>query len=151
MKNNKDILIGVIALLLICLASICCLGILLFDPLSVLSTPTPYVLIPIETIIAGTSNAAQMQTLAGASPIPSTLRPTWTPIPTSTLVFLSTQIIETQPIPAACSCTGDLYNCSDFSTHSQAQACFSYCISQGRGDIHKLDGNNDGDACESLP
>lgn len=30
-----------------------------------------------------------------------------------------------------------------------AQACFNYCVAQGVGDIHGLDG--DGDACESLP
>jgi micrococcal nuclease len=50
-----------------------------------------------------------------------------------------------------CSCSGNTYNCGDFSTHNQAQACYNYCISEGRGDIHRLDGDNDGLACESLP
>jgi hypothetical protein len=75
--------------------------------------------------------------------------PTFTPLPlpTNTLVV----VIPTSP-PAAgvCSCSGDTYNCSDFSSHASAQACFNYCVSIGRGDIHRLDGNNDGDACESL-
>jgi micrococcal nuclease len=55
-----------------------------------------------------------------------------------------------QPV-AVCSCSGNLYNCSDFGTHAAAQACFDYCVQQGRGDIHRLDGDSDGDACESLP
>lgn len=50
-----------------------------------------------------------------------------------------------------CSCASNSLNCSNFSTHSQAQSCFNYCIGQGRGDIHRLDGDNDGSACESLP
>lgn len=27
----------------------------------------------------------------------------------------------------------------------------NWCISQGRGDIHVLDSDDDGEACESLP
>ncbi|MEA3345319.1 MAG: thermonuclease family protein [Chloroflexota bacterium] len=52
---------------------------------------------------------------------------------------------------AACDCSGDLYNCSDFSTHDEAQACFEYCKSLGHGDVHHLDGDNNGVVCESLP
>lgn len=53
--------------------------------------------------------------------------------------------------PAAiCACSGDLYNCADFATHSQAQACYTHCVSVGAGDIHRLDADNDGTACESL-
>ncbi len=59
--------------------------------------------------------------------------------------------LPTSQVDAACSCSGNLYNCSDFSSHAQAQACYNYCISIGRGDVHRLDGNSDGDACESLP
>lgn len=52
---------------------------------------------------------------------------------------------------AVCSCSSNSLNCSNFSTHSQAQSCFNYCVGQGRGDIHRLDADNDGVACESLP
>jgi len=55
-----------------------------------------------------------------------------------------------QPSPPPCDCSGDIYNCSHFSTHAEAQACYEYCKSLGRGDIHRLDGDNDGIACESL-
>lgn len=50
-----------------------------------------------------------------------------------------------------CVCSGNAYNCSDFGSHSAAQACYNYCISKGAGDVHKLDSDSDGSACESLP
>ena len=53
--------------------------------------------------------------------------------------------------PAPCSCTANTLNCADFTTHDEAQACYDYCITQGAGDIHRLDGNADGQACEALP
>lgn len=53
--------------------------------------------------------------------------------------------------PAVCACGGNLYNCKDFGTHSRAQACYEYCRAQGFGDVHQLDGDDDGSACESLP
>lgn len=63
----------------------------------------------------------------------------------------------TQP-PAAqptavpvCVCTHDAYNCTSFSRQSQAQACYNYCRELGRGDVHRLDRDNNGRACESLP
>ena len=60
------------------------------------------------------------------------------------------------PTPATpatvCDCSGNIYNCSDFGTHAEAQACYDYCKSLGRGDVHRLDGrDNDGIVCESLP
>ena len=44
----------------------------------------------------------------------------------------------------------DEYNCSDFSTQPEAQAFF---VKAGgvQGDVNGLDGNKDGNACESLP
>jgi len=55
------------------------------------------------------------------------------------------------PPPTTCSCTSDKYNCSDFSTHAEAQACYTYCLSATGRDVHRLDGDKDGSACESLP
>lgn len=40
---------------------------------------------------------------------------------------------------------------SDFATQAEAQACYAYCLDQGAGDIHLLDADADGVACESLP
>lgn len=93
-----------------------------------------------------------------STPTPS---PTYTLIPTNTplVIFISTPtrvatlvvLIPTRPVQAVCSCSGNTLDCSDFSSHASAQACYNYCISIGAGDVHHLDGNNDGGACESLP
>jgi micrococcal nuclease len=56
-----------------------------------------------------------------------------------------------EPPPAVCECGGNIYNCGDFSTHAAAQQCYEFCLAQGRGDVHRLDGDSDGVACESLP
>jgi len=45
-------------------------------------------------------------------------------------------------------CSSNVYNCDDFSSHNQAQAVFEACLP---GDIHQLDRDEDGLACESLP
>lgn len=48
----------------------------------------------------------------------------------------------------ACSCDGNTYNCSDFSSQRSAQACYDYCKFLGYGDVHRLDADKDGLACE---
>lgn len=47
-------------------------------------------------------------------------------------------------------CSTNTYNCSDFSTHAEAQAVFEQC-GGASNDVHKLDANKDGEACETLP
>jgi len=89
-----------------------------------------------------------------ASPLylPVILAPAPTPTATSTPVPTATPVPTPTAIPAGpCSCAGNLYNCPDFSTQRSAQACFAYCLDQVGYDIHRLDGDNDGVACESLP
>jgi micrococcal nuclease len=54
-------------------------------------------------------------------------------------------------MPTVCDCSGDLYNCSDFGTRAAAQACYDYCYVRTGRDIHRLDADGDGEACESLP
>jgi hypothetical protein len=44
----------------------------------------------------------------------------------------------------------DEYNCADFSTQPEAQAFFLK-VGGTKNDVNRLDGNNDGEACESLP
>lgn len=44
----------------------------------------------------------------------------------------------------------DDYNCDDFSTQPEAQAFFERVGGVGN-DVNRLDGNKDGEACESLP
>ena len=81
----------------------------------------------------------------------NTLAPSRTPLPTNTAI----PVIPTQPqaLPpdnppsGVCNCDQD-YNCSDFSTHSAAQACYISC---GGNNWSGLDSDKDGSACESLP
>ncbi len=47
-------------------------------------------------------------------------------------------------------CSYNAYNCSDFRTRAEAQAVFVACGGTAN-DVHWLDGDNDGIACESLP
>lgn len=44
----------------------------------------------------------------------------------------------------------DEYNCDDFQTHSEAQS-FYMKVGGTKHDVNRLDGNKDGQACESLP
>jgi micrococcal nuclease len=73
---------------------------------------------------------------------------------TPTLEYVAPVVAPPTTQPAAravCSCAGDQYNCDNFGSHSSAQSCFNYCKSVGVGDVHKLDRDRDGIACESLP
>lgn len=67
-----------------------------------------------------------------------------------TLLLATLFYLNVSPTLAqTCDCSGDTYNCGDFDSQTSAQTCFEYCESQNRGDIHRLDGNDDGTACES--
>ena len=125
-------------------------------------TPTPAPLMRSTEILIKTSLPSATNLPPTLTPPPSmtftsvpapTRRPTWTLEPTFTTAPTSAPIILPTSAPAAgiCACTGDLYNCSNFGSHAAAQACYNYCTSQGAGDIHKIDQDNDGNACESLP
>ncbi|WP_292542260.1 hypothetical protein [Methanoregula sp.] len=74
--------------------------------------------------------------------------------PTEELTIPTTEITTTSvsasSVSGTCTCTSDAYNCKDFTSHAEAQACYAYCKSMGMGDIHKLDANDDGNPCESL-
>jgi endonuclease YncB( thermonuclease family) len=48
-------------------------------------------------------------------------------------------------------CQSNTYNCTDFETHAEAQAVYDKCMTEKGTDIHRLDANGDGDACEDLP
>jgi hypothetical protein len=52
--------------------------------------------------------------------------------------------------PLIASCEAEEYNCSDFLYQAQAQDVLERCGGIGK-DIHNLDGDNDGMACEALP
>jgi len=66
----------------------------------------------------------------------------------ATPLYPTATVVASGPV---CSCSSNQYNCSDFGTHARAQACYDYCISVGAGDVHRLDGDSNGSACENLP
>jgi len=50
-----------------------------------------------------------------------------------------------------CDCSGNVYQCRDFARQSDAQACYQYCLRKaGAADVHQIDTDADGIACESL-
>ncbi|UUX93039.1 hypothetical protein [Methanoplanus endosymbiosus] len=49
-----------------------------------------------------------------------------------------------------CSCAGNCYDCQDFDSKSDAQRCYDYCMSIGKGDVHGIDKDSDGVACNSV-
>lgn len=51
--------------------------------------------------------------------------------------------------PPICECSYNALNCSDFNTQAEAQKCYDYCKSRGNKDVHGLDGDEDGEACET--
>ena len=55
-----------------------------------------------------------------------------------------------KPTSATYNCSSNSYNCDDFSTHSEAQRVFETCGGINN-DIHRLDRDKDGVACETLP
>lgn len=82
-----------------------------------------------------------------ATPVPTNARVVpLAPAPTNTAL---PQLVNT-PRPV-CDCSGDHYNCTDFASTGAARACYRYCTGLGKGDVHRLDSDDDGLACESLP
>lgn len=62
----------------------------------------------------------------------------------------SRSIFPTSVSPSLCNCSID-YDCSDFSSHSAAQACFESCGGSPSYNWSRLDADHDGSACETLP
>jgi hypothetical protein len=59
----------------------------------------------------------------------------------------SVVIITNEPT-SPCDCSQDLYDCDDFPSDQLAQECYLYCLDLGYKDIHDLDPDGDGQACE---
>lgn len=65
--------------------------------------------------------------------------PTVTPEPTA---------VPPTNTPYTCDCSGDVYNCKSFVSDWDAQQCYRYCLNQTGVDVHDLDRDSDGNACE---
>lgn len=50
-----------------------------------------------------------------------------------------------------CICSYNAYDCPDFPTQAAAQACYEYCLRKVGYDVHWLDDDGDGVACEWNP
>lgn len=118
------------------------------------------VLLPTATAsTTPTEEATATQTATATVTEGPSATPTVTRTPTATTTQTATPTITATPTatatkspPANCStCAYDAYNCSDFSTQAQAQDCHDYCMAQVGYDVHGLDADGDGEACESLP
>lgn len=154
---NRRNIIAAVALGILLFCSFCCSISLLSNPGDATRTPRPTnTMRPTTTPRPSNTPRPTATPRLTNTPRPSaTIRPTQTTRPTRPPT--ATQPPST-PTPAGggassavCSCAGDTLNCSDFRTQVSAQACFNYCVAQGRGDIHRLDRDGDGRACESLP
>ena len=89
---------------------------------------------------------------------PWTCVPTQPTTTTTTTQATTTTTRATTTTPQATTTTAgpphgssDLHNCGDFSSQAAAQNHFRQLYEAGYGDIDRLDGNNDGVACESNP
>ena len=58
---------------------------------------------------------------------------------------------EDYPWPSEYLCDYNRYNCSDFPTQEFAQEVYEHCLEVGAGDVHWLDDDKDGIACEPYP
>ena len=64
--------------------------------------------------------------------------------------FSTSKAPATSSGSAVCKCSKETYNCPDFPLENGAtgQDCYDYCESEGKGDVHGLDRDKDGFACE---
>ncbi len=58
---------------------------------------------------------------------------------------------STQRSSTDCYCSSNRYNCDDFSSHRKAQSLYECCYDSVGHDVHRLDRDSDGSACETLP
>lgn len=150
----------ILSLVIICLCLMCAvISMISSNKIDPTKTPTSTKLViinetftPLPTILK--PKAVWTSTVTS---IPLNKTSTSFPIETNTPFLVNTPNPYSSPgitvtANKPCSCTGDLYNCSDFSSRNQAQACYNYCFSVTGLDIHHLDGaDKDGKVCESLP
>jgi len=68
----------------------------------------------------------------------------------SNTITNTTNEIEKVIPKTSCDCSSNKYNCGDFSTHNEAQSVYD-CCGGVSNDIHRLDRDKDGSACETLP
>ncbi|MFZ5911682.1 MAG: DUF4236 domain-containing protein [Chloroflexota bacterium] len=158
-RKRATLITGGVVLLVGCLFTLATIAL---DAVGIIDRSTPEPTLDLVAINMTAFAIAWQPATQTAAALPTitpteTPSPTETSIPTETFTSLPTftftlppttailYIQPTQPPSASqCICTYDAYNCDD----ALAAFCFNYCNSQGYGDIHRLDGDNDGSVCE---
>lgn len=120
------------------------------------NTPQPTNTLPPSPIstIASKGITVPSQTPKPSLPTATRVLPTRTPAPTRPLPTWTPVIVSVPTVaaPAPCVCAAGDYDCSDFNTQQEAQACFNYCGGSATNNVFRLDGSDhDGLVCESLP
>lgn len=72
------------------------------------------------------------------------------PVNTAVITPVASLVPKSTSVSGKYDCSGNIYNCTDFSTHAEAQVAYDACGGSSN-DIHRLDSDKDGLACESLP
>ena len=65
-------------------------------------------------------------------------------------ISLNSQVSVSETLSTFGQCWVNRYDCSDFATQSEAQAVYVACGGR-QNDVHRLDRDKDGWACEALP
>lgn len=60
----------------------------------------------------------------------------------------SVEIISEPETKTVYSCRSDRYNCTDFKTRREAREMYECCMQKVGYDVHRLDRDSDGIACE---
>ncbi len=108
--------------------------------------PTPAATVPQPTSQPTAVVTASTETPQPAQPFDQTSPTPTAAAPTESAAQRALSAIPTLRNGPVCACNGDTYSCRELG--DQAQACFDYCVARGQGDVHRLDFNQNGVACE---
>lgn len=110
-------------------------------------TSTP---IPTDTPVPTDTAEPTATSEPTATPVPPTAAPTQPPpppAPTAAPVRAAPAIVLPSAASSSCDCSDNLYNCADFVAFD-AQSCYLRCMELTGRDVHDLDRDHDGSACE---
>jgi hypothetical protein len=114
------------------------------SPTPATPTPEPLVLTPLSSTPSPTLSPPLSPTGAAAS-TPTMAPPSGTPVAPQAAILPQVGSINSLE---ACSCASGQYACSSFSSWAVAQACYTRCQVAAGYDIHNLDLDRNGVACE---
>jgi len=119
---------------------------------------------PTKPVRSAPTVALEMSTGTPARPTvtvtPTATRAIWTPAAKPTARATSTLSARSAPtvalasppaVAAPCDCGVGDYDCKDFATQRQAQACYDVCGGTASNNKWGLDADHDGRVCESRP